>query len=270
MMTSIKHHDLERARNDLLATALGWFRKERGVLGIFLGGSLAAESADTYSDIDLRIVVEPEHHPHFVEVRREIPAQWPGFLFNEWLPNTHHCVSHFRPFGKIDIFYYNAHKLTPSPWYRLPIKILYDPQGTVIDLVKRSRELPFTVDESEVDRSISKGLAAYHETYRRAERGELFYAQTLLDELRHHMMQADDWLHDRSPETTVMANFENRASEEAVMVLANSYCPCEYEAILAALMSLVRAYRKQVLALHQKFPLSRSLQNDVEALDVVA
>lgn len=196
----ITRDDLENARNDLLATALRCFMEDPDVLGIFLGGSIAAGSADAYSDIDLRIVIRPERHSRYVEQRRQIPKQWPGFLFNEWVPNAQHCVSHFQPFGKIDIFYYNAAALKPSPWYHLPIKILHDPRGIIADTVNRSKGLPFSVGDDDVDFSISKGLAAAHETYRRAMSGELFYAQTLLDELRHHMMQADDWLHDRTPE----------------------------------------------------------------------
>jgi hypothetical protein len=270
MRTSFTREDLEKARSDLLATVVGWFKREPGTLGIFLGGSIAAETADAYSDIDLRIIVEPEQHSHFVEKRRQIPRQWPGFLFNEWLPDTQHCVSHFQPFGKIDIFYYDAAKLTPSPWYRVPIKILHDPKRIVADLVKRSEELTFTVTEEDVDVSISKGLAAAHETYRRMKRGELFYAQALLDELRHHMMQADDWLLDRIPETTVMAKFDKRANGTVLTDLTMSYCACEGEAILAALRSLVRTYRNQVLALHEKFQLSRPLKNDMAALDIVA
>ncbi|MCJ9746046.1 MULTISPECIES: hypothetical protein [unclassified Neorhizobium] len=75
-----------------------------------------------------------------MEKRGEIPKQWPGFLFNEWLPGTQHCVSHFQPFGKIEIFYHDAAKLTPSPWYRPPIKILHDPAGIAADLLKRSED----------------------------------------------------------------------------------------------------------------------------------
>src|SRR5690606_32371530 len=118
-----------------------------------------------------------------------------------------HCVSHFRPFGKIDIFYYDVSSLEPSPWYTLPIAILYDPKGIVADLVGRSRGLRFAVGEDEVDFSISKGLAAAHETYRRAAREEQHDAQALLDEVRQHIMQADDLLNDRTPETAVMAKF---------------------------------------------------------------
>lgn len=262
-------HDLESARNELLAIAVSRFEADPDVLGIFLGGSIAAGSADAYSDIDLRVIVKPEWHLHFMEQRREIPKQWPGFLFNEWVPNAQHCVSHFKPFGKIDIFYHDAAALKPSPWYRLPIKILHDPNGVVADIVKRSKELAFTVGDDDVDFSISKGLAAAHETYRRAMRGELFYAQTLLDELRHHMMQADDWLHDRTPETAVMQKFERRASGDILAALRSSYCPCEGDAILAALRSLVHIYRNQVLALHNKFQLSRSVENDISACKAI-
>jgi hypothetical protein len=269
MKTPITPDNLQEARNNLLSKAVGYFKSDPDVVGIFLGGSLASGSADAYSDIDLRIVVKSERHAYFVEQRREIPKQWPGFLFNEWVPNAYHCVSHFKPFGKIDIFYYSAAALTPSPWYRLPINILHDPKGIVVHLVKQSEGLPFVVEQEDLDISISKGLAAAHETYRRAMRGEMIYAQTLLDELRQHIMQADDWLHDRTSETAVIAKFEGRASGDVLTALKSSYCPCEADSILAALRPLVQIYREQVLALHKKFQLSRSAEYDIAALDVV-
>ncbi|MCV9947595.1 AAA family ATPase [Rhizobium sp. BT-175] len=261
--------DLEEARHCLLSTALDFFRSDPSVAGVFLGGSLAAGSADVWSDIDLRVVVTSESHARFIEQRKEIPKRWPGFLFNEWVPGAQHCVSHFRPFGKIDIFYYDVAALRPSPWYRLPIEILYDPKGIVADLVAQSKGLQFQVSEEEIDFSISKGLAAAHEAFRRARRGELFYAQTLLNELRQHIMQADDWLHDRTPETAVIAKFEKRASQNVVAALKTSYCLLEAGSILVALRSLVALYRGQVLTLHEKFRISRPVENDTAALDVV-
>jgi len=138
------------ARDNLLGTAVGFFSADPAVMGIFLGGSIAAGSADAYSDIDLRLVVTTDRHGYYVNQRREIPKQWPGFLFNEWVPGTQHCVSHFRPFGKIDIFYYDATALHPSPWYRLPIEILHDPEGIVANLVAHSQGLPFTVSDDDL------------------------------------------------------------------------------------------------------------------------
>jgi predicted nucleotidyltransferase len=62
------------------------FASDPDIAGVFLGGSIAAGTADAYSDIDLRVVVKREKHADFVARRREIPKEWPGFLFNEWTP----------------------------------------------------------------------------------------------------------------------------------------------------------------------------------------
>lgn len=257
------------ARDQLLETAAGFFSADPAVVGVFLGGSLAAESADAYSDIDLRVVVTADRHGYYVDQRRQVPKQWPGFLFNEWVPGAQHCVSHFRPFGKIDIFYYNAAALVPSPWYNLPIRILHDPKGIVADLVERSQGLPFTVSDDDLDCSISKGLAAAHETYRRARRGELFYALSLLDELRQHIMHADDWIHDRTPETAVVAKFGMRGSSAILDALKASYCPCGAAAIMSALRLLAETYRAQLTELHGKFGLARPLASDLEVIDIL-
>jgi len=112
-------------------------------------------------------------------------------------------------------------------------------------------------------------LAAAHETYRRARRGELFYALSLLDELRQNIMRADDWLHDRTPETAVVAKFDRRGSPAVLAALKASYSPCEAPAILAALRLLSETYRAQIIELHGRFDLSRSLASDLEAVDII-
>lgn len=256
-------------RDRLLDYVTRFFSADPQIIGIFIGGSLAAETSDCYSDIDLRVVAKTERHDYYVAQRREIPKQWLGFLFNEWLPNAKHCVSHFQPFGKIDVFYLNAAELAPSPWYRLPIRILHDPEKIIAEAIKDSQELSFTVSDDDIDFSISKGIAAAHETYRRVQRGELFYTQSLLDELRQHIMHADDWLNNRTAETTVMAKFERRGSTAILTALKTSYCACEYETILEALHALTDIYRAMIIALHDKFKLVRPITLDLTALDII-
>ncbi|MCF1464806.1 hypothetical protein FS827_26435 [Agrobacterium vitis] len=267
-MASMDLTALSVARDQLISAAFDHFSADPGVLGIFISGSLAAKSSDAYSDIDLRVIVRAERHSWFVEHRRDFPKQWPGFLFNEWLPGTRHCVSHFRPFNKIDIFYLDASKLMPSPWYRLPMIILHDPEKMVADLANRSRHLAFTVTADEIDVSISKGLAAAHETYRCAKRGDLFYSQTLMDELRQHIMQSDDWLDHRTPETTVLAKFDRRTSPDVRQSLVDSYCELDADMILKALSRLLVVYQAQIVRLHEQFKLDRSIENDLAALNI--
>src|SRR5262249_51874949 len=111
----MREEDLIGARDRLLMFAHERFAANADVVGVFLAGSLGAAAGDAYSDIDLRVVVKPEKYGWFVEHRREIPARWPDFLFNEWRPGTIHCVSNFRSFVKIDIFYFSQDGLQPSP-----------------------------------------------------------------------------------------------------------------------------------------------------------
>jgi hypothetical protein len=256
-------------RDRLLATARRDFAGQAGVVGVYLGGSLPAGTADVYSDIDLRVVVEADVHRDFVERRLDIPRSWDGFLFNEWLEGANHCVSHFRPFVKIDIFYLDRSALAPSPWFTLPISVLHDPQGVVADVLVRSRGLTFAPIDSDIDRSISKGIAAVHESYRRIRRGELIHSQALLDELRYHMVLADDWINDRAPRGVAVARYELRASPAILSAVAASYVPLDVNDLDRALRVLAVCYRAQVLTLHERFRLERPRDHDIEAIDVV-
>ena len=238
-------------------------------MGVFLGGSVASGTADAWSDIDLHVVVCPERHAAFVEWRLDIPRAWDGFLFNEWLDGASHCVSHFRPFNKIDIFYLNRAAFQPSPWLPQPVTILYDPEMVVAGVVARSHGLRFTPALDEVERTISKGLAAAHEAYRRMRRGELVYAQSLLDELRQCMTVLDDVLHGRPPHSVVLSRWETRASDALRKTVVASYPGLDAAGIGQALGCLANEYRRQIIAVHGAFALERFLAQHLEALDLV-
>jgi len=257
------------ARANLLATAQDYFIREPGVVGLFLGGSLPAGTADAWSDIDLRVVVEAERHKSFVERRLEIPQGWDGFLFNEWLEGALHCVSHFRPFLKIDIFYLDQSTFRPSPWLAQPIAILHDRDGYLADIIGSSQGLAFATDPADIDQSLGKGLAAAHETYRRIRRNDLIYAQSLLDELRFHMGRADDWICRRPPQAVVLSRMDGRAGDAVLRAFSASYPPLERHAIEVSLGTLLQTYRQQIVELHALFRPSRSLPHDLEAADLI-
>lgn len=260
---------LAAERERLLSNVVDYFQRDSGVVGIFLGGSLPAQTSDEYSDIDMRVVVTPEEHGRFVTSRLDMPKQWDNFLFNEWLEGAAHCVSHFRPFGKIDIFYISLSDFSPSPWYDLPTDILYDPRGILADVIKKSKGLPFDATEDEIDRSISKGIASAHEAYRRVQRGELFFAQSLLDSIRHYMIQTDDWINARPPRAVTFSKLEQRGNSAIIRAFQNSYVGLDERDIDGALKALLRAYRQQILELHDRFKLHRPLENDLYAIDMI-
>lgn len=260
---------LLKARDRLLSNTVDFFVRDPAVKGIFLSGSIPAEEADAYSDIDLRVVVTSGEHARFVENRLEMPKQWGDFLFNEWLEGAQHCVSHFKPFGKIDVFYLSLMDFQPSPWYALPQKILYDPQGVVAITIEKSQELCFEIPENVIDRSVSKGLATAHEVYRRIQKGEWVYAQSLLNGVRGNMIQAEDWIEKRPPRTGVFSKLEKQASQSMVHVIRQSYVGLDKDEMEKTLRELLRTYRKQIIELHNQFSLSRHLKNDLEAIDCI-
>jgi hypothetical protein len=82
-----------------------------------------------------------------------------------------------------------------SPWFKLPATIFLDRDGLVQSTLATSQRLTMSPPpNTEVSRVLSKALAGAHEVVRRARRGELFFAHSLLDELRSNMTRLDAWL----------------------------------------------------------------------------
>ena len=153
-------------------------------------------SADEWSDLDFRVVVKPKFYQQYLSERFTAPQQWGEWLYNEWAGRSWVCVSHFKPFCKVDMLYFQPEQLEPSPWFALPTKIIYDSKGLVRQVVRDSQNIkPIAIDTEEISRLMSKGLAYAEEIYRRVMRGELFYAQSQLDSLRCVLIQLDDYLH---------------------------------------------------------------------------
>jgi len=97
----------------------------------------------------------------------------------------------------------------------------------------------------------------------------LLFAQTLLDELRFHIIQADDWLFDRTPRTQLLSKFDQRGSRGVIESLRGSFCGCDKAALRVSLAGLSQLYRLQIIQLHDRFRLSRRLESDLAALDLI-
>ena len=267
-MTS--HDEIVAAREALLRRTVAYFAEQPDVVGMFLAGSLPAGSADAYSDIDLRVIATPEGQARLVAQRLVAPSHWGDLLFNEWLDGTQHCVSHFRPFLKIDVFYWNTTMFQPSPWFKFPAAILLDRTGIIEQVLSRSAELPFpAVSETEVSRVLSKALAAAHEVVRRARRGELVFAQSLLEELRSYMIRLDEWLLRFDRTTPSDHKVDHRMSPLLSSALRASYAPLDAGALDEAVVALGEVLLQQIPDLHGAFALGRSLENDLHAARIV-
>ena len=257
------------AREKILNEAIAYFKTDKVTKGIFLAGSLATGESDAYADIDLRVAVTDDELMRFVENRLEAPKKWGELLFNQWWPRAHHCVSHFKPFVKMDVFYYGVSELEPSPWYTLPIHIAYDPKRLVEKIIDQSASLSFEVDSNVVDRVISRGIACAHEAYRRLMRSELFYASNLMDSLRSCIIRLDDAIQGRNTISSPFSKYEQRAGREDLQKIAESYGQLDQEQMIDKLKILTEVLRKKVEIAHEKFSMNRAIEDDLHALEII-
>ena len=256
--------ELNAARQRLLDRVVEYFLAKEGVEALYIQGSVAAGSTDEFSDIDFRVVIQPEVYEQYILERFSAPKHWGEWLYNEWADSFWVCVSHFKPFNKIDVLYFKPKQLQPSPWFALPTQVIYDSKGLVRQVIQSSQGLKFTLDIGEIDRLISKGLAYAEEVYRRVMRDELFYAQSLLDSFRGILMQLDDYFRNSpSLHLASASHFEQRGSKNLIKVLKFSYTALDKQSIFHALGELLKVYQKQVVKLHEALSLQRDKEADL-------
>ena len=263
---SFNSEELNAARELLYDRVVNYFSQRKGVEALYLQGSVAEGSADEWSDLDFRVVVKPRFYQQYLSERFIAPRHWGEWLYNEWAGKSWVCVSHFKPFNKVDVLYFQPEQLKPSPWFALPTQIIYDPKGLVRQTVRDSQNLePITIDTEEISRLISKGLAYAEEVYRRVMRGEFFYAQYLLDSLRLVIVQLDDYLYQNALPSGFgsPSHFEKRGSQLTVKTIKLSYCNLEKQSILQALSKLLKNYQTQVIQLSQTLSLNRDREIDL-------
>ncbi|MDN7240811.1 hypothetical protein QWY14_03370 [Planococcus sp. N028] len=111
-------------------------------------------------------------------------------FFEEMDPRSPYTVAHYDDFIKVDTFYYQPKNLTPSVWLK-EIKIVKDSNGLMEGIQSSSQLLDYVPTKEEVAIWRNKFLANLHESYRRAMRGEVYYALKSLDSLRLSM--ASGW-----------------------------------------------------------------------------
>ncbi len=159
------------------------------VIAVFYGGSIGSHETDLYSDIDLRIIVAEEEFENYRLKKKERCKKWGNVLFYEDVPYSNYCTAHYDHFVKVDTFYYQLKDVLPSI-NMSKIEVLFDTSEMLEDVVSKSQQLTFEPTYEDVAFWRTKFFSNLHETYRRAMRGEFYYALHCLDNLRFLMTTA--------------------------------------------------------------------------------
>lgn len=179
-----RDESLPKHRDVILKNALKDLKTDSNVLAIYLGGSLAKGSIDNYSDVDLHTIVTSEKKADFIKDKRNRAEKWGEVLFYEdFNPYSPVVVTHYDCFVKVDSWYHSAKEIVPSIWLK-GLKVLYDPNNIISNVIKESSNLVYKPSSEEVEFWRGKLLAFIHETYRAVMRDEIYYALSNLDRIR--------------------------------------------------------------------------------------
>jgi predicted nucleotidyltransferase len=248
--------DIELARAEILKKAVSFFKKMPDVNGIFLAGSLPTEHFDAFSDIDLRIVVNHQQLSSVIAGKREYPQHFGVLLFNEYDKDVNHiCVSHFKPFNKLDIVYLKDNELVPDYWYSLPIKIYYDPLGVINACLETSRsiswECPFSIKAEAINISVNKSIAYLFEVQRKLKRRDVNAAKDLLITVLHSYIKG---LLDLNRKNEVIARFYTLTGE---FIINN-----DLHLSFVIFKKIASEIHQIIIDLDTQFALGRNAEND--------
>ncbi|MFH2053341.1 MAG: hypothetical protein ABIK96_12830 [bacterium] len=178
----------DRVNPPLQERAIGWWvdclRKDTRISGICCFGSLATGAADAYSDLDLGLLVADEQIAGFAS-SREVPEGVAPVAAMAPCPGDENCILVLHRFGgeylKVDYNYFSAR--TPLPWYGREVRVLFDRDGALDTISRRSRDAP---GGSEPDYGLVAMLL--WNAVRMVQRGELMEAVDVLAQLRDPLL----------------------------------------------------------------------------------
>ena len=190
------------------------------ISGIFISGSLANNTYDQYSDVDIRYIFNQNDDNLIKYYQNDFKEKLNGWinkvLFYEPCYFNNALIPHFDNFIKADAFFYTQKMLTPSVWLK-DIKVVKDQNGFCENIKAVSQNLQNIPSVDSINNDILKYFACSHECYRGIKRNEFLYADYLLDSMKFIIINFLDFIDGN--ENIGWKNVEKRYSKEIVSTL---------------------------------------------------
>ena len=178
----MKNANLNEERASLLNMVKDFCMNHKSIYAFFLGGSLAKNNADEFSDIDFRVVIPGSTSKKLV-LKELLEYFEPQMAFIETL-TSFYSVIHFSSFIKLDFFVYYSEELIEDVWFK-DILILQDSKDLLASLKEESMKKEFVVKKEDVNIYLNKYTAYLHELYRRWSREEYNYCEHCTLMMKH-------------------------------------------------------------------------------------
>lgn len=228
----------------VLESALASYRTEKGVVGIYLKGSLAREDYDRWSDIDFHLIVTEEAYPALLAERPDRMRSL-GRTLCEWSSTGEHQLLCLYDSGvTLEIDFHLPVRLTrPRAGMDREMAILHDPTGAIAAFKAGCAALamPVEVDPQRLLHLWNKVWAWLYSATGKAYRGELWEAQDFLNAIRQGaILPVYRTLKGRAP--FGYRRLEGWAEPEFLRRLELTHSPPDRDATAAALRHAVEFF----------------------------
>jgi hypothetical protein len=252
-----------RGHHEFLRRAVARLRDDARVVGLLLGGSLAHGTPDSYSDLDLYVVVCGRAFDGILDDRDAIAeaVASPLFAFDvDPVPggSTDRIVLYEGPDGepiKFDFMYLKESDLEPAPKWA-GCRVLKDACDRVVDVVTRSEGLaPPAPNPGAILKLNQRFWIWCWYVFGKIVRGELWEALDGLHSIRGQVLVP---LLDRAAERPHEGHrrLEDKLDTETASRMAATLSPLEPEALHAALRAEVELFRGLRAAVFERHGLS--------------
>lgn len=259
----VRDEGIPEKRQELLAAIDNDLLHDQHIEAYFYGGSIGNGNTDLYSDIDLRIVVNPDKWEDFILNKKIRPGKWGNVLFYEDFPGASYTIAHYDSLIKADVFYYRKENISPSVWLK-NIQIVRDDNGFMTAIKNESDKLSYKISKPEFEFWRTKFFAYFHEAYRRMMRGELYYAMHCIDSMRQSL--AAGWYMERGIQPNSFGDWakiegpRSRLKKEQLDLLASFHCRREPEGIYAVMKKMIPEFTR----LHRQLGEKAGAETDQE------
>jgi predicted nucleotidyltransferase len=223
------------------------FATDDRVIGVLLGGSLALDRADRFSDVDLYVFVRDEDFES-VFAKREAIAWDLGPVIVRYLGDhmpggRYQLIIWYAGQVHLDLMFRKSSEAAPH-WKWKEAVILKDSIGTLARLKKESRELgPATVNWEQVNNLNQKfwGWVAY--TAAKILRGELWEAFDNIGWIRNEaLLVMLAWAQDAQYEGH--RRLESKLDQNLLRLFNQTVCSLNSKSVWSALMVEVQIFRE--------------------------
>lgn len=223
----------------ILRLAVGQYRSDPRVTGIFLGGSFARGGYDRFSDIDLHIVVSDEHRAALI-AERPVLMRGLGGVLCEWSTRGDHqllCLYDTGVTLEVDL---HSLDYLERPRHAFKLLILHDPNGRLAAFAADCERTPLT-PEVDADRLLQLWQMVWAWLFLgtgQTLRGEVWEGRDYLEVLRvNAVLPVYRTLHQQP--AIGYRRIEGWADAEFLRRLEGTVAPLERSAVLQGLLTMV-------------------------------